>query len=184
MKTVSSGKPTAEDKTIRRIVLTGFMGSGKSTVGPLLAMRLGWRFVDADDALVSQLGMTIADFFTQHGEPAFRERERHTIAQLVQEDALVLSLGGGAIEAEVTRELLLNSPGTLLVHLEAALETALDRTRGTEGTRPVLADAANLQARYERRLPLYRTAHLSVVVDSLTPEEVVESILQRQAVSI
>lgn len=163
---------------VQRIVLTGFMGSGKSTVGPLLAVRLGWAFVDADDALVGELGMTIAEFFVQHGESAFREREREAIARLVERDALVLALGGGAIEAEMTRELLLASPGTLLVHLEATLETAMVRTRGTEGARPVLADAANLKARYERRLPLYRAAHLSVGVDGLTPEEVVAAILK------
>ena len=165
-----------DGSAIRRVVLTGFMGSGKSTVGPLLAQRLGWRFVDADDALVSQLGMTIAEFFARHGEAAFRLREHEAIMQLAKEDALVLSLGGGAIETEATRELLLDSEGTLLVHLEATLETALKRTSGTEGTRPVLADAANLKARYERRLPLYRTAHLSIPVDELTPEEVVASI--------
>jgi len=166
-------------KTVRRIVLTGFMGSGKSTVGPLLAQRLGWKFIDADDALVSRLGMTIAEFFAQHGEAAFRQREREAIAHLIQQDSLVLSLGGGAIETDATRELLLTSPGTRLVHLEARLETALERTRGTEAIRPVLADTVNLRTRYERRLPLYRKAHLSVSVDSLTPEQIVESILQQ-----
>jgi shikimate kinase len=162
----------------RRIVLTGFMGSGKSTVGPLLAERLGWKFLDADAAIVAATGMPIHEFFARHGEPAFRLREQETIAGLLETDALVLALGGGAIETEITRGLLLNHPGTVLVHLEATLETALDRCRGTEGTRPVLADAANLRARYERRLPLYRTAHVSVIVDALTPEEVVESILK------
>lgn len=168
-------------REIRRIVLTGFMGSGKSTVGPLLAARLGWKFLDADEAIVSEAGMPIHEFFARHGEPAFRQREQQTIARLLEKDALVLALGGGAIETEITRNLLLNHPGTLLVHLEAALETALDRCRGTEATRPVLADAANLRARYERRLPLYRAAHVSVVVDALTPEEVVESILRLEA---
>src|SRR5215472_16058077 len=103
---------------IRRIVLTGFMGSGKSTVGPLLAAQLGWRFVDADDVIEAEAGMPITEFFARQGETAFRERERATIARLADEDALVLALGGGAIETEATRELLLNSPGTLLVHLD------------------------------------------------------------------
>lgn len=162
----------------RRIVLTGFMGSGKSTVGPLLAARLGWKFLDADDVLVAAAGIPIHEFFARHGETAFRRREQETIARLIEEDALVLALGGGAIESDATRELLLSHPGTLLVHLEAQLETALKRCRGTEGTRPVLANAANLRARYERRMPLYRTAHVSVHVDTLTPEEVVEGILR------
>jgi shikimate kinase len=161
---------------IRRIVLTGFMGSGKTTVGPLLAGRLGWNFVDADDVIEAEAGMPIAEFFARHGEPAFRAREHATIARLAGENNLVLALGGGAIETANIRELLLHSPGTLLVHLEVKLETTLARCRGTEHTRPVLGDQANLAARYERRLPLYRTAHLSLAVDALTPDEVAEQI--------
>lgn len=161
---------------VRRIVLTGFMGSGKSTVGPLLAERLGWRFEDADDAIVAETGMPITEFFARHGEPAFRQRERDTIARLASEDALVLALGGGAIEDEGTRELLLTGAGTLLVHLEVSLETARARCGGTEHTRPVLADEARLAARYERRLPLYRQAHLTVVVDEVTAEQVAERV--------
>jgi shikimate kinase len=164
---------------VRRIVLTGFMGSGKSTVGPLVAQRLGWKFLDADDVLVAEIVMEISDFFAQQGETAFRAREQTTIARLLDEEAgLVLALGGGAIEHAGTRELLLNKPGTLLVHLEVELATALERCRGTEHTRPVLADQKNLAARYERRLPLYRAAHVSLTVDALTPVEVAEAVLK------
>ena len=96
-------------------------------------------------------------------------------------DATVLALGGGAIEAELTRALLKGSDGTLLVHLEVALATTLARCGGTEQTRPVLADQANLAARYERRLPLYRTAHVTIAVDELTPTEVADAILRAAA---
>jgi shikimate kinase len=161
----------------RRIVLTGFMGSGKSTVGPLLAERLGWSFVDVDEAIEAEAGTTIAELFARHGEGAFREREQASIARLAAGDALVLALGGGAIEHALTRTLLLSTPGTLLVHLEVELATTLARCRGTEHTRPILADQANLASRYERRLPLYRTAHVSIPVDALAPEEVVNAIL-------
>jgi shikimate kinase len=162
----------------RRIVLTGFMGSGKSTVGPLVAARLGWTFVDVDDVIEAEAGATIRELFSQHGEAAFRDRERATIAQLAQSDALVLALGGGAIEHPDTRTLLLASPGTLLVHLEIELETTLARCSGTEHIRPVLADKANLASRYAKRLPLYREAHISICVDALTPSEVVDAILE------
>lgn len=162
----------------RRIVLTGFMGSGKSTVGPRLARRLGWRFLDVDDVLEAEAGTTIAEQFARHGEAAFRERERAAIARLAEEDGLVLALGGGAIEHAETRELLRGGAGTLLVHLEVELETTLARCRGTEQVRPILADRANLASRYERRLPLYRTAHVTVVVDALTPDEAVEAIVR------
>jgi len=162
----------------RRIVLTGFMGSGKSTVGPLVARRLGWRFVDVDDVIEAEAGIPIAEFFARYGEAAFRDREHATIARLAAGDALVLALGGGAIERPETRDLLLNAPGTLLIHLEVELATTLVRCSGTENTRPVLADQANLAARYQRRLPLYRTAHISLPVDALTPEQVVDAILR------
>jgi shikimate kinase len=162
----------------RRIVLTGFMGSGKTTVGPLIAARLGWSFIDVDDVIEAEAGLTIAELFARHGEAAFREREHAAILRLAAADALVLALGGGAIEHSATRALLLASPGTLLVHLEVELATTLARCRGSEQTRPVLADQANLEGRYQRRLPLYRLAHHSIAVDALTPEQAAEAILR------
>jgi shikimate kinase len=173
----------AASAPIRRIVLTGFMGSGKSTVGPLVAARLGWRFLDADDVIVAETGLAISGFFACHGEPAFRAIERTTIARLAGEDALVLALGGGAIEDAMTRDLLLSTPGTILVHLEVTLETTLARCSGTDHTRPVLADRDHLAARYERRLPLYRTAHVSIASDLLTPDQVAEAILKAAGAS-
>jgi len=141
--------PDRQSAPVRRVVLTGFMGSGKSTVGPLLAARLGWRFIDADDVIVADAGIPIAEFFARHGEPAFREREHATIARLAHEHYLVLALGGGAIETEPTRHLLLNSPGTLLVHLDVKLETTL-----------------------------HRTAHISIPADDITPNQGVDAIVQ------
>jgi shikimate kinase len=162
----------------RRIVLTGFMGSGKSTVGPLLAARLGWKFQDVDEVIEAEAAATIAELFARDGEAAFRERERTTIARLAGEDALVLALGGGAIENAATRALLLTAPGTLLVHLDVELATTLERCRGTENLRPILADQANLASRYERRLPLYRLAHVSIPADVLTPDHVVDAVVK------
>lgn len=163
---------------LRRIVLTGFMGSGKSTIGPLVAARLGWRFLDADNVIEAQAGMTIAQIFAARGETFFRDLEHATIAQLALADSLVLALGGGAIERAATRDLLLASPGTLLVHLEIELATTLVRCGGTEGSRPVLADQANLARRYERRLPLYRLAHVTIPADTMTPSQVAEAVIE------
>jgi shikimate kinase len=154
------------------------MGSGKSTLGPLLAARLGWKFLDVDEVIEAEAAATIAELFARHGEPAFRAREAETIARLAATDSLVLALGGGAIEHDATRALLLTAPGTLLIHLEVTLATTLQRCRGTEQTRPILADQANLEARYQRRLPLYRKAHISIPVDALIPEQAVEQILR------
>lgn len=154
------------------------MGSGKTTVGPLVTKRLGWRFIDVDDVIEAEAGSTIADFFARHGEAAFREREQETIARLAAGDALVMALGGGAIENSGTRNMLLALEATMVVHLEIQLATTLARCAGSEGTRPVFADRANLEARYQRRLPLYREAHLSIVADALTPEEVADAVLE------
>jgi shikimate kinase len=175
---MSAKEQPAAKSRYQRIVLTGFMGSGKSTVGPLVAARLGWRFIDADDVIEAEAGIPIAEIFANHGEPHFREQERATIARLATTDALVLALGGGAIETETTRILLTSDERTLLVHLEVQLSTTLARCGGTEGSRPVLADQANLARRYERRLPLYRTAHISIPVDRLTPDEVAETVVR------
>jgi shikimate kinase len=130
-----------------------------------------------DDVIAADAGRTIPEIFSSEGEAAFRQRERETIARLAGEDALVLALGGGAIEDAATRSLLLAAPSGLLVHLEVQLETTLARCQGTEHLRPILADRANLASRYERRIPLYRTAHVSIPVDLLTPEQVAEAIL-------
>jgi shikimate kinase len=161
----------------RRVVLTGFMGAGKTTVGNLLGQRLGWQFVDADAQIEAEAGKTIAQLFIEQGEPWFRQLEHETIRQLLELDSLVLALGGGAIEDERTRALLLSLPGTQLIHLEASLATILNRCRGTESLRPVLQDTANLEGRYLHRLPLYRQAHLTLLVDSMHAAAAVEAIL-------
>jgi len=173
-----SGHLPGHAAPLSRIVLTGFMGSGKSTVGPLVANRLGWSFLDVDNVIEAEAGATIAELFARHGEAQFRDREHATISHLAAADNLVLALGGGAIERAETRDLLLSSPGTLLVHLEVELATTLARCAGTEQIRPILADHANLANRYARRLPLYRAAHVSIPVDALTPDEVVDAILE------
>jgi len=171
-------KAPEKAEATRRIVLTGFMGSGKTTAGPLVAERLGWTFVDVDDVIAAEAGKAIPEIFRSEGETSFRQRERAAILKLSGGDGLVMALGGGAIEDAATRALLLTSPGTLLVHLEVKLETTLARCKGTEHLRPVLADEANLKDRYERRMPLYRMAHVTLHVDALTPAAVADAIVR------
>ncbi|MFC5863087.1 shikimate kinase [Acidicapsa dinghuensis] len=178
-KTAEDVEIQAERRLPVRIVLTGFMGAGKTTVGSLLAKRLGYRFIDADVEIERETGATIAHLFEEHGEPWFRELEHETIQRLLEPEAVILALGGGAIEDDRTRRLLLERNAAKLVHLEASIETVLRRCRGTESVRPVLRDTANLEARYHKRLPLYRLAHLNVPVDSHTPAGVVEIIVER-----
>ncbi|HEX3435434.1 MAG TPA: shikimate kinase [Pseudacidobacterium sp.] len=165
---------------ISRIVLIGFMGAGKSTVGALLAPRLQWHFLDADAVLEERSGSTIAEFFARHGEPAFRQRETEVIRELLSEEHLILAVGGGAVETEATRDALFQSPETCIVFLEAPLEilTARCEEQPDAAVRPVLKDRERLQNRFENRLPHYRNAHVVIETTSLTPAETVQHIIE------
>ena len=85
-------------KPVERIVLTGFMGSGKSTVGRRLAQRLGWRFVDLDSLIEQRDGRAVSRIFADSGEPAFRAMETDALTSSLRESRLVVALGGGALE--------------------------------------------------------------------------------------
>jgi len=164
---------------ISRIVLVGFMGAGKSTVGALLARQLQWHFLDADSVLEDRAGATIAEIFAQQGETAFRRLEAEVIQELISRDHLVLALGGGAVETAPVRDALLQNPETCVVFLEAPLEVMISRCEQQPGAviRPVLHDRERLRSRFESRLPHYRSAHLVVETDTLTPEETSQQVL-------
>lgn len=167
-----------------RIFLTGFMGAGKTTVGALLAERLGWDFFDSDFLVEARAAMTVAQIFECRGEAAFRELEAEAIREAGRsgsEEKFVLALGGGALESSATREFLASLTDALIVFLDAPLETMLARCAGhVDGpVRPVLSDRERLQERLERRLPWYGQAHLTVVTGNLTPEGVVDAIMQK-----
>jgi shikimate kinase len=166
-----------------RIVLAGFMGAGKSTVGCLLAVRLGWDFVDLDDAIVQAEGQEIATLFAALGETVFREREHAALKRILPQSSLVLALGGGALESEANRKLLRDTPNTRIVFLEAPLATLLARcqqqqTQPNTAIRPVLANLENLSQRYMDRLPYYQAAHHTVSTKNLEPDEVVNAVLK------
>ena len=159
------------------ITLTGFMGSGKTTVGRILADALGCPFLDLDDLIVKKAGKSIPDIFAQDGEPAFRQLEARLLRQTVEkygESTAVLSLGGGAILAPASATLLHEK--TVCIYLRATLDTLLSRLEGESAGRP-LADAS-LAERLAARAPLYeKTAHVVIDTDGLTPEEVSDEII-------
>jgi len=159
------------------ITLTGFMGSGKTTVGRILADALGCPFLDLDDLIVKKAGKSIPDIFAQDGEPAFRQLEARLLRQTVEkygESTAVLSLGGGAILAPASATLLHEK--TVCIYLRATLDTLLSRLAGESAGRP-LADAS-LAERLAAREPLYeKTAHVVIDTDGLTPEEVSDEII-------
>jgi len=155
------------------------MGAGKSTLGPLLAEGLGWRFVDVDATLVESEGLSIAALFEQAGEARFRALEEQAIARLLTLEQTVLALGGGALESDSTRTRLLSSAGTHVVFLETPLETALARCAEQAGgaVRPVLLDRAALAGRFARRLAHYRQAHQTLDTARGTPADLARLLL-------
>ena len=165
--------------TIRRIVLTGFMGAGKSTTGALLARELGWQFLDSDHVIEARAGRTVAQIFASEGEAAFRTLEAETIRNLSRDENLVLALGGGAIEHQLTREALQSLPDTRIVFLDAPLDIMVARclAQPDAAVRPVLADRQRLVERFMLRLPHYRSAHLTVATEQQSPAEVASEIL-------
>ncbi|MGV9349533.1 shikimate kinase [Streptomyces spiralis] len=158
------------------VVLVGPMGVGKSTVGHLLAGRLGLGYRDTDDDIVTEQGRTIAEIFVDDGEPAFRAIEKQTVRRALAEHDGVLALGGGAILDPDTRELL---AGVRVVYLSMDVEEAVKRT-GLNAARPLLAVNPRKQWRelMEARRHLYEEVATAVVAtDGRTPEEVTQAVL-------
>ena len=159
------------------ITLTGFMGSGKTTVGKVLADFLGCPFMDLDDLVVKKAGKSIPDIFAQDGEPAFRELEARLLRQTVAkyaESTAVLALGGGAVLAPASAALLREK--TVCIYLRATLDTLLARLAGETAGRPLADDS--LADRLASREPIYEeTAHVIIDTDGLSPDEVADEII-------
>jgi len=175
------------------ITLTGFMGSGKTTVGKVLADFLGCPFIDLDDLIVKKAGKSIPAIFAEDGEPAFRQLEARLLRQTVEkytENTVVLALGGGAVTAPASAALLREK--TVCIYLRATLETLLSRLEGETAGRPLLneipgqagndvmpgPDRASVASRLAAREPLYeQTAHVVIDTDGLSPDEVADEII-------
>ncbi|WP_078912403.1 shikimate kinase [Streptomyces sp. NRRL S-646] len=158
------------------VVLVGPMGVGKSTVGQLLADRLGVGYRDTDDDIVAGQGRTIAEIFVDEGEAVFRAIEKAAVTRALGEHAGVLALGGGSVLDAETRALLV---GQRVVHLSMDVEEAVRRT-GLNQARPLLAVDPRKQWRelMEARRSLYEEVATAVVpTDGRTPEEVTQAAL-------
>lgn len=160
-----------------KVVLTGFMGAGKTTVGRLLADALGVSFDDLDTLVCAEHGMDVRQIFTNRGEDIFREAETRCLEAWLtrsRSGAAVLALGGGAVETIRVRELL-TSVETTVFHLDAPLPVLLQRCSGTHPERPLLIEA---EERYARRANIYRQTGITIATDGKTPEEVTAAILR------
>ncbi|HEY3990019.1 MAG TPA: shikimate kinase [Acidobacteriaceae bacterium] len=180
----------------RRVVLTGFMGAGKSTVGRLLGARLGWPFLDIDTLISAEHGLTVAQIFAKDGEEHFRRLEAEAIARALdpahEYDQAIVALGGGAIETEAVRALLFppspSSTAMVTIFLSAPLPELLARCRAgakasaktaaEAAVRPLLTAPEPPEDRLARRLPHYRLAHLTVETAGIPAVLVVERIVE------
>lgn len=166
-----------------RIVLTGFMGAGKSSVGGLLSQKLCWTFLDLDRYVETFAGATARRIFASQGESAFRKLESDALALALEGADTVIALGGAAIDATENQLLLSNNPDALIVFLDAPFATLIDRClvqeRGGEAPyRPLLHKTEKAHERFLIRRLLYQDhASFAVDVSSRSAEEVALFIL-------
>lgn len=161
------------------VVLIGFMGAGKTTVGRELARMLNRSFYDLDPLIEGRAGKPIATLFAEQGEAAFRKLESTALRELLEtlEDELaVIALGGGAFAQETNRQLIRDRSLTV-VFLDVALDEALRRCASAPGSRPLMNASEQATLLYEERLPFYRTAQSTVQTDGKTVAGVAQEIV-------
>jgi shikimate kinase len=165
----------------RVIFLVGYRGSGKTTVGGVLARRLGWDFFDADTVLEAQHGKTIKDIFAAEGEPGFRDKESAILADLCRRSDAVIATGGGVVLREANRDLLRRSGFVAWLSADArALWARIQDDPATAARRPALAGGglAEVEQLLAARERLYRaSADVEVPVAGLSPEQAADAIL-------
>jgi shikimate kinase len=158
-----------------KIYLVGFMGAGKSTVGPLVAQALGWAFRDLDAWIEAAAGRTVAEIFAAEGEPAFRARELEAARAAAGLRHHVIAAGGGAFAQEETRRML--CAGAVTVWLQCA-EAALLARLPEDGRRPLAVNRERMRAILTAREPFYRLADVAVDTTSLAPEAVARRVVE------
>ena len=159
--------------SVKNVVLIGFMGTGKSTVGKLLAKSFGFRFVDTDELIVDRAGIPIPEIFEESGEDGFRKIERAVLDELAGGEDQVISTGGGIVTNDDNIERL-RALGTV-VWLTAEEETVWERVGQSRG-RPLLQTGdprGTIRELLDERKPLYeKAAHLTVGTDNLRADDI------------
>lgn len=166
------------------LFLTGYRGTGKTTIAKLIAKRLGWAWADADDAIEQAAGKTITAIFAEEGEPAFRDLEEKIVAELCQQGKTVIALGGGAVLRKTTRGRLQEAGP--IIWLTASAETLASRIAcdaTTDERRPNLTNLPALEEIHRllaEREPLYRKcATFTQDTEARSPDEITTEILER-----
>ena len=163
---------------MNNIILVGFMGTGKTTVGKLLAGKLGYEFIDIDEEIEKEQGVAIAHIFSELGEPYFRLLERDKLKELVGREGVIVSAGGGVVLDPRNVEDLKRA-GTL-VCLSASPEVIMKRVGGSTN-RPLLRvpdPMAKIKELLEARAPYYRQADITIDTSGMTAEEAADEIIR------
>ena len=163
------------------IILTGFMGTGKTSVGKRLAKRLGWRFVDLDQLIAASAKMPITRIFAERGEAVFRRLERRCISRVIHGQQQVIATGGGAfVDSQNRTRLRVSGP---VICLTARPRTILTRVGRRLSTRPLLAGAADPLTRIRRllsqRAGAYAQADITIDTSDLSVDEVTERVWEQ-----
>ncbi len=159
----------------RNIVLAGFMGTGKSTVGRIVAQRLGMAFVDTDDVIEREAGLSIAAIFAGEGEAGFRQREAAICQRLAAQPGLVIAVGGGALLDAQTRAAF--EARAMVVCLTCDVEEIMRRV-GNDPTRPLFGDREAVERLFARRSDHYASLPHPIDTSGRSPEEVAEEIIR------
>ena len=166
---------------MKNIVLIGFMGTGKTSTGKALAVKLGYAFLDIDQKIEEEYGMSIPRMFSLRGEKFFRECEKNMVKKVAARRKVVIATGGGTVKNAENMAVLRENG--FVVCLSANVETVLERTR-KKGVRPVLdgKDEGDrrkaVESLMEERKALYEKADYTVDTSELSPLQVVEDIVR------
>jgi len=155
------------------IFLTGFMGSGKTTVGRILAKMAGYDFLDLDDLITERAGKSVSAIFVEQGEDEFRRLEREAVASLREATHAVVALGGGTYTFEANRERIARIGKT--VWLDCPLDSCLSRI-GQDGSRPLLGDIDSMRSLFDKRRRAYGLADYRFDAGGDSPEQVASAI--------
>lgn len=161
---------------MKNIVLIGFMGTGKSSVGRLLAEKLGYSFIDTDTLIEERTELSIPQIFAESGEDYFRQYEKKIVKEVCSRANIVISTGGGVPMFEENR-LSMKTGDNILICLRAGIPTIMRRTKG-RNNRPLLKnDESKMQSLLEKRMPFYDQADFMIDTDNLTPLQIVNEII-------
>lgn len=165
------------NQTPNKIILIGFMGSGKSSTARCLSERLGLSVYDIDTLITEQSGLSsVSEIFSERGESAFRDLETEITRKLGDIKAGIVSTGGGVISREVNRSLL-NSQGSIIVFLKTSFATVAERVSGLSD-RPLFKDRIKAEELFKVRAPIYEAwADIIIETDNLSPSQVCDQII-------